>query len=132
LDAGRVCSSEEQAAAALGRGFLVVASSPLRMESGLEDGHGDTAPGAIELENGASHSDGIIPMHKAGRGGAGSTSFVKKAIWHGGSVYDAWLNAVSAQVSLAGPSLLHLPSTPPFLSFLSWPWMLLFASRSVK
>jgi hypothetical protein len=26
-------------------------------------------------------------------------SFLKKTIWHGGSVYDAWLNAVAAQVS---------------------------------
>lgn len=78
------------------------------MESGLEDGHGDTAPGAIELENGVSHSDGIIPMHKAGHGGAGSTSFVKKAIWHGGSVYDAWLNAVSAQV---GQVILSMPTS---------------------
>jgi hypothetical protein len=28
-------------------------------------------------------------------------SLWKKTIWHGGSVYDAWLNAVAAQVSLS-------------------------------
>ncbi len=38
----------------------------------------------------------------AASGGHSSSSvksFLKKTIWHGGSVYDAWLNAVGAQVS---------------------------------
>lgn len=38
----------------------------------------------------------------AASGGHSSSSvksFLKKTIWHGGSVYDAWLNAVAAQVS---------------------------------
>jgi hypothetical protein len=34
-----------------------------------------------------------------GRSSSSVKSFLKKTIWHGGSVYDAWLNAVAAQVS---------------------------------
>jgi auxin influx carrier (AUX1 LAX family) len=36
-------------------------------------------------------------MHTSGGGGRVG-AFLQKTIWHGGSVYDAWLNAVSAQV----------------------------------
>lgn len=31
---------------------------------------------------------------------SGLRATFNKLIWHGGSVYDAWLNAVSAQVSI--------------------------------
>lgn len=47
-----------------------------------------------ELENGISVADGVHDH----TGGHGRGSFIKKVVWHGGSVYDAWLNAVSAQV----------------------------------
>jgi hypothetical protein len=33
----------------------------------------------------------------------------KKFIWHGGSVYDAWSNAVSAQVSARHIEFINLP-----------------------
>lgn len=36
------------------------------------------------------------------------TDLVKECVWHGGSVYDAWLNAVAAQV---GSVILTLPYT---------------------
>lgn len=48
----------------------------------------------VELENGTSK-----PQQELSKSGqSSSSSFFQKAIWHGGSVYDAWLNAVSAQV----------------------------------
>lgn len=51
----------------------------------------DNGSADLEVENGS------VQASEA-HGGGGVGAFVKKAVWHGGSVYDAWLNAVSAQV----------------------------------
>uniref|UniRef100_A0A7I4BHR8 Amino acid transporter transmembrane domain-containing protein n=1 Tax=Physcomitrium patens TaxID=3218 RepID=A0A7I4BHR8_PHYPA len=54
-----------------------------------------------ELEAGVCPVDGVPDHNRHG-------SFLKKAIWHGGSIYDAWLNVVSAQV---GQVILSLPTS---------------------
>ncbi len=36
--------------------------------------------------------------HRGTNDGTGFVGLFKKTIWHGGSVYDAWLNATAAQV----------------------------------
>ena len=88
-------------------------SSPSKMESGMENG-GVKEPGAVELENGTVHANGSVHNQYKGHGGAGRSGLLKRAIWHGGSVYDAWLNAVSAQVSSFSSTPSFLPFHPPF------------------
>jgi hypothetical protein len=54
----------------------------------------------------------------AASGGHSSSSvksFLKKTIWHGGSVSDAWLNAVAAQVSPWKQSTTTTTTTTPVL-----------------
>lgn len=63
-----------------------------------------------ELENGISVADGVHDH----TGGHGRGSFIKKVVWHGGSVYDAWLNAVSAQV---GQVILSMPTSYAQMGF---------------
>ena len=85
-------------------------SSPLKIESGMENYGGVKDPGAAELENGTIGANGGVHEQHKGHGGAGRSGLFKKVVWHGGSVYDAWLNATAAQVT-------SFPSTPSFLPF---------------
>lgn len=72
----------------------------------------------LELENGTigaangTHDDGHEELSK-GHGSSRPSTFLKKAIWHGGSVYDAWLNAVSAQVRMNASNVLSLVDSSP-------------------
>lgn len=71
---------------------------PLRVV--MDSRKGDPAEQTVELENGTRmHLVDGVQSHKPG----GAAAFIKKAAWHGGSVYDAWLNAVSAQVRTVRP-----------------------------
>ena len=73
-----------------------------RMMGGLEASELESGNGIAAHGNGSSvGKDGTGGMHTSGGGGGGDGrvgAFLQKTIWHGGSVYDAWLNAVSAQV----------------------------------
>jgi hypothetical protein len=66
-------------------------------ESELESGNGIAAHGNGSSVGTEGSEDGTGGMHTSGGGGKVG-AFLQKTIWHGGSVYDAWLNAVSAQV----------------------------------
>jgi len=61
----------------------------------LENGHHFES----EMENGGSRRPVEAEQQAQKGGGGGAGALFKKAVWHGGSVYDAWLNAVSAQVN---------------------------------
>lgn len=67
--------------------------------SELESGNGIAAHGNGSSVGKEGSEDGTGGMHTSGGSGGGRVgAFLQRTLWHGGSVYDAWLNAVSAQV----------------------------------
>ncbi|KAH8940573.1 hypothetical protein BDL97_15G096000 [Sphagnum fallax] len=83
------------------------------LDGGDEIGYTDSElPGAMKKGTAMNGSyDQEQQTGDAASGGHSSSSvksFLKKTIWHGGSVYDAWLNAVAAQV---GQVILSMPTS---------------------
>lgn len=64
----------------------------------------------LQMGNGSAKESGVLDMgEEKVSGGGAAKAFLNKAIWHGGSVYDAWLNAVSAQVRIQDHLTFLLP-----------------------
>jgi auxin influx carrier (AUX1 LAX family) len=75
-----------------------------------------------ELENGTSRAaaNGTHSERELSQNPSGAKAFLQKFVWHGGSVYDAWLNAVSAQV---GQVILTMPTS---YAQMGYKWGLIF------
>lgn len=78
------------------------------MESTTGFGEGHHADVEVENGHGGIAKNGRQEQELSKTPSSAASSLVKKAIWHGGSVYDAWLNAVSAQV---GQVILTMPTS---------------------
>lgn len=87
--------------------------------SELESGNGIAAHGNGSSVGKRGLEDGTGPTGGGGGGGrlGRLEAFFQKTIWHGGSVYDAWLNAVSAQV-LAYLEKTQSPGNSPSFHFI--------------
>jgi auxin influx carrier (AUX1 LAX family) len=78
--------------------------------AGNDSNNGITS-GVVDESLGKGGNDAWAPRNEHHRGTNDGTGFVglfKKTIWHGGSVYDAWLNATAAQV---GQVILTMPTS---------------------
>ena len=60
----------------------------------------------VGISDPAAHGDGRV--NPLGSDEAPVVDRWKKLVWHGGSVYDAWLNTASAQVGKGGWGIVHL------------------------
>ncbi|CAK9224979.1 unnamed protein product [Sphagnum jensenii] len=79
--------------------------------------------GVVDESLGKGGHDAWAPRNGHHRGTNDGTGFVglfKKTIWHGGSVYDAWLNATAAQV---GQVILTMPTS---YAQMGYTWAVIF------
>jgi hypothetical protein len=69
------------------------------LDGGDETGYTDSELPAAMKKGSYDQEQQTGDAASGGHSSSSVKSFLKKTIWHGGSVYDAWLNAVAAQVS---------------------------------